>query len=471
MKSSIYISSEKIQLIGYIGSAVKTFITHPLPEGTMINGMITDGAFLAECLTAMRVKNPELFKDPVLVVDGSAILVKRIAAPKLNKKQYEQLVRDDFAESGEPAADLACGYQLMGPSNTALLACAANKAIVDSYIAAFKDVGVKLSAIRIGTQAILSYVASRPELQKKTFVLNVVDGVAMLSVIFENGVNVFMSRTRLYGDDKLLLAQTLIDNLSGLIQFNRSQKFNDITDSYYLGLDENDMRLLDSLNPHSDIKLDVINIFGGVKGGENMPPDAHFVYLNTRLGGDSIDLIRCRKGLERYKKTKGSRKSWAPLMLLYILIQFAPAAYFYYGIYNMDLEIDDINAKLRDEANIARLEEISGFESMSLMYNGVIRQHNERIESENAKVHVSGRLIDLIIYGYGGVTVSQFSFSDGSGSMRIGGVSESVADTVAYVNMLKNSDLVKSVRYSGYNQGLNFSLDVTLATLGEVADG
>ncbi|MDR1670077.1 MAG: hypothetical protein LBR76_08970, partial [Oscillospiraceae bacterium] len=240
MESSVYISSEQIQVVGYSGGVIREFVTHPLPEGTMINGMITDQAFLIECLASMRGEHPELFKKPSLVVDGSAILVKRIPTPKLGKKQYRQLVRDDFSEAGENADDLACGFQTL-PGGRALLACAADKSVIDNYTSAFKSVGVNLRSIRVGTQAIMSYIATRPELQQKSFVLNMIDGVTMLSLIFENGVNVFISRTRLYGDTKEQLAQTIIDNLGGLIQFNRSQKFGEVTDSYYLGVSAADL--------------------------------------------------------------------------------------------------------------------------------------------------------------------------------------------------------------------------------------
>jgi len=72
MESSIYVSAEQIQAIGYNGGAVVSFAAFPLPEGTMYNGTITDGAFLAECLASMKKENSDLFKGGVtLIVDGS----------------------------------------------------------------------------------------------------------------------------------------------------------------------------------------------------------------------------------------------------------------------------------------------------------------------------------------------------------------------------------------------------------------
>ncbi len=466
MESSVYISSEQIQVIGYSGGTIKQFVTHPLPEGTMINGMITDQSFLVECLSSMRGDHPELFKRPSLVVDGSAILVKRIAAPKLTGKQYRQLVRDDFSEAGENADELACGYQML-PGGTALLACAAAKNLVDSYTSAFKSVGVTLGSIRIGTQAIMSYIDSRPDLQKKSFVLNVIDGVTMLSLIFEDGVNVFISRTRLYGDTKEQLAQTIIDNLGGLVQFNRSQKFGEVTDSYYLGVSAADLRLLEALNPHMNVKLEVLDIFRDVRGAEQLPPNAHFAYLNTRPGKNSIDLIACRKELAAHRKKAKVTKRWIPFAVLYVIVLAMPIVYFYYQASLIDKDIEAVNAVLQDPANIAKQEELTALGNDTSKLRSVINQHKNKLIYDGTLTNISSEIVELFLDSYGpDVTIDSFVYSQSTGYVRVSGKGATENDPANYSDKIKASDLVLSVYQTGYGSDFSFSLEAILAPVG-----
>jgi hypothetical protein len=226
----------------------------------------------------MKKDNPELFKTGIsLVVDGSTILTRRLATPKLSGKRYLQLGRDDFTDSVEDANDLVCGYRKIDATDNAILACAVGKTLVDSYLSTFGEAGIKLDSIHIGVELILSYVKSRQELQKSTVVLNIIDGFTMLSMLFDNGNNVFMSRSRLYGEEKEQIYQHVLENLNGLIQFARSQNIGDITSSFYLGVGEGDLRLLEAFNPHPEIRLGTLSV---IEDQGDIPPSAHFACLN-----------------------------------------------------------------------------------------------------------------------------------------------------------------------------------------------
>lgn len=468
MKSSIYISTEQIQVIGHAGGSVKRLVTYPLPEGTMINGMITDHAFLTECLASMRKENPDLFKNPALIVDGSSILSRRIITPaKLDKKHIRQVVRDDFADTTENPNDLVCGYhKLGGAEKGAIFACAANKAQVDSYINTFKEAEIKLEAIHVGAQAILNFVDSQPELRKANFVLNLIDGVTMLSMIFENGVNVFMSRSRLYGEEKEPLFQNVIENLSGLIQFNRSQKFNDITHSYYLGINEGDMRLLDALSPYTDIKLEALNIFKSAKA--NLPPEAHFAYLNALLGNDSIDLISGRRELDKHVKSQRPKKLWIPLMAVYIVLLALPGGYFRYLVYQVDQEIAVVNDSINNPGIQERLTALRELSSDTTDINGIVNQMVEKEAWESSMAKISGDLLEMILISHGeDVTVTQFDFNEKTGVLRVGAVCVE-ADTIEkYINALYRSGMVTNVKYPGFDYNsdgmCSFTIDITLS--------
>jgi hypothetical protein len=470
MKSSIYISTEKIEVIGYVGRTVKKFVAYNLPEGTLINGMITDSAFLTECLTIMRQENPGLFSAPSLIVDGSAILSRRLITPKLSHKRYLQLVRDDFTDSTEDTGNLVCGYyKLDTKDEDAVLACAVDKGLVDAYISAFKSAGIKLQSMHIGVEALVNFIGANQDLKKASFVLTLIDGFTAVSMIFENGSNVFMSRARLYGDAKEQIFQNVLDNLNGLINFNRSQKFSEITQCYYLGVSDADMRLIDVLNPYNGIKMDNLDLFKS--GGAVLPPEAHFVYLNTLMPSNSINLIPARKELDKYRKSKKPKKLWIPLMLLYILILALPIAYMWWQVQGLNQSIDDVNAMLNNPANAEIQERLEKLKRDTDEYRRVRNQHADLIRWENGLVEITSHMLDLFNREFEDLArVERFEYSRNNNTVTLSALSYNpeISPIVAtrFVDSLMESGMVREIPFTGYSAvpdvGTRISITVRL---------
>jgi len=465
MKSSIYISAEQIQATGYAGGTIKSFVTYPLPEGTMYNGTIIDGVFLTECLARMKQSYPEVFKSGVtLIVDGSSILSRRLTTPKLSNKQYLQLVRDDFADSTDDPRDLVCGYRKLDSAQNAIFACAVNKAQIDSYISTFKDAGIRLDGIHMGAEVILNYVKAKPELQESTVVLNIIDGFTMLSMLFERGKNIFMSRTRLYGESREQIFQNVLENLNGLIQFTQSQKFDEITTSYYLGVGEADLGLLEAFNPHTDIKLGTLPIYQG-KG--ELPAYSHFACLNMLYGNGAIDLIAARKALDKYVKSKRPKKIWIPLLVAFIIVLAAPTVYLWLELGKINGKIDEINAYLNSPAIMQKQEEITALSREISFYDGIERQITDKFEWENGMPEATSRMLDHIILGHGmPVAVVNFDFNERTGVVRVTATCADATVSADYVDALINSGVARSVYYQGYGSGpqdtFTFTIDITL---------
>lgn len=465
MKTSIYVSTDQIQALGYVGSSVKQYVTYAIPEGTMYNGTITDSSFLTECLAQMKKGNPDLFKSDVsLVVDGGSILARRIATPKLSNKRYVQLIRDDFADSIGDPNDLVCGYRKLETSENAILACAVGKTQVDSYISTFKDAGVKLESIHIGAELILSFVKAKPELQRSTIVINVVDGNTMLSLLFENGVSIFMSRTRLYGDIKEQVIQSMLENLNGLIQFTRSQKFNEISTCYYLGVTENDLRLLQAYNPHGEISISTLSI---CETTEDIPPDAHFASLNMMYGAKGVDLVVARKDLDKFIKSKKPKKLWIPALAVYVLILAAAAVYLLMQVRKADDEIAALNSYINSPTVVAKMAEINAMNAETSFYLDIENQMNAKTDWENSMPKATANMLDLIIYKHGvAVSVSSLEFNESSGVVKVNASCAGANIAADYVNALYDCGVALNVEYTGYGSSAggtySFSVNITL---------
>jgi len=464
MKSSIYVSAEQIQVIGYAGSRVREFAACSLPEGIIYNGLIMDAPFLTESLISMKREHPGLFSGGVsLVMDGSSILSRRLFAPKLRNNQYLQLVRDEFIDSISSSNDLVCGYRRL--DEHAIMAFAVDKNQVDSYISAFKAAGIKTASIHIGVELLLSFINSIPELKHSTAVLNVIDGFTMLSMIFVGGSNIFTSRTRLYGDENDKIHSSILANLNGLLQFARSQS-HEITESFYLGLNEADLVVLQENNPYPVIRIDSLKIN---EGEPYIPPTAHFACLNTRFG-NGVDLLVARKELDKFIKRQRPKNLWVPALGIYILMLAGIAGFFLFEAARVGESAQDIYGYINSLAITARLELIETLQVETASYHNIARQAVEKAAWASSMPEAVSPMLNFVIYDHGvDITVTDFEFNERS-SIRVSAIAADAQFASDYIDALYDGGVARRVIYRGFGSGgsgmFTFTIDITLSLEG-----
>ena len=475
MKSSVYISPERIEAIGYTKSGrsfkINKYKVYYLPEGVMADGVITDGGVLTQCLDSMRRENPGLFKNTSLVIDGGSVSVKKFPAPKLKRRQYYRLIKDEFSDAADNFRELLLDYSIVkGKNNEAeILSCAADRNQAEEYISVFRNAGIKLKSVHIGAQTVMSYIESKLEFQNETLVINVIDALTMLSAIFENGVNVFMSRVRLNGENKESFLNDIANNLSGLVRFAKSEKISDITRVCYLGLEKGDTDIINSLNRHKEIEITEIETTGKDPENPEALPEALFAYLNIHLvsSPDGIDLIQSIKTLNQFKELTRPRRPEIAAFLAIVTLLAGTVVYFASQIYELTGNIEKIKGDIADvSVKSAELDEIM---NRTAKYSDIEIQLNQKKEAGNKLPEITNEILDLIFNADGEkITVSRIEFDESAGIIRIAARSVSELDSSDYAEKLKASGLVESVLYTGYSFGAgsdgiiyyNFNIDV-----------
>jgi len=463
MKSSIYISTEQIQVVGYLNGKVAMFVHHDLPEGVLYNGKIMDSILLTECLTSLKKDYPQMFKSGVaLVVDGSTILTRNINTPTLSHKNYLQLVRDDFAGSFEDKNDFVCGYHKFQPG--AILGCAVNKTFVDSYISTFKESGIKINAIHIGVETIINFVKSKDFLQKSTIIVNVLDGQTILSMVFVNGDNVFIQRTRLYGETRSEILENILDNLGNLLQFTQSQNHGAVTASYYFGLGDADVYQMNDIGRYENVKFSALKVYAKEP---RLTSEVHFAALSFEFSKKSINLFTASAELDKYIKNKKPKKWWIPTLAIYILAFGGVAGWNLFNLNKINNEIYEINNFLTSPEVEESIVAINQIISEVSFFNYIQNQVNERAAWESSMPAVVSSMINYILFDHGlDVQVSSFTFTESLGIVRINAVTTSAQISNDYVDLLYDIGLASHVTYLGYSSAadgtFSFSVDITL---------
>ena len=207
VKTVMFMSESGIEVMSYSdgkgGCSVGEHFTQPLEAGVIANGVVAIPGALVQHLSQIKKTRPSLAENVSLVVDSNLINVKRITAPKLKKNEYQQLAYDEMAESVGSDAGVICGFDFVNPksADSTLFICGAERSIVEGFIDAFKQAEIPLTSITVSVDGVINFVKTKTDLAKKTFIVNIVDRVNMLSIFFNEGEYLFSTRTRLLSED------------------------------------------------------------------------------------------------------------------------------------------------------------------------------------------------------------------------------------------------------------------------------
>jgi len=472
MKASVHISKNAIKVLAYNKSgsniSVKSYFTHPLPDECVINGVIIDPSPVIDGLLTLKSRYPQAFGDVSLVLEGSFVYTKRITVPgKLSSRMYNGIVRDEFAEISTDVENLICTYFPLTDNKDGskqVMACGVENAHAQTYISLFGSAGIRLSSIHLGVQSLLRFISTRNEIMGVPFVLNIIDDVIMLSMIYHNGVNMFQMRSRLYGETREQLVRSIADSLAGINQFNKSQNFPELSHSLYVGLDDSDVAMIIQANQYPEINFGILDIYKGSKGAEQLPPDAHFVFLNALMPDSEPDLFHNIRMLEKEKRQSKPKNVFAPIIGgLVAFIAIALGTVLVFSIL-MDIEVRDLRAWLNAPAQVEMAEHIAYLESNTESINALTEAVAEVKTKIEARPAISSQFI-LTILRTGGDDIDVSGISFNSSSSTFGVLATSVDDFSAavYVDALKRDTIIDNVYYTGRsysNDGFSFSIEV-----------
>ncbi|MDR2600572.1 MAG: pilus assembly protein PilM [Oscillospiraceae bacterium] len=474
MKSSIQISRHAIKVVSYTSGggsriAVKAFNTYPLPDECVMNGVIIDAAPVIDGLNSLKSQVPGAFKDASLVLDGSFVYTKKVTVPgKLTPIMYDRVIRDEFSEVAQDAENLLCSFYALADNpdgSKQILASGVENIHAQNYIAMFAAAGITLTSIHLGVQTLLRFISSKPELKTTPFVLNVIDDVILFSMIFQDGVSVFQSRTRLYGEDRVTIVNSTLNSLAGINQFIKSQNFADITHSLYIGLDSNDMELIASNNNYPDIRFGLLDIYGNSTGTEQVPADAHYAFLNALMPENAPDVFASIKMLERAKKGDKKINPMIPIGIITAAVIAITLGTLLILTTILNIDNNDMRDYLDSPAVFDERNEID----MLIIHTNRINTLSSAVEARtvelNSMPHVHRELFETVLSIAGEtVVVSSISFNYVDAKMSVTAITSEEFYASTFVENLRNNALIEDVYYTAYSTTAtghqSFSIDI-----------
>lgn len=228
------------------GARITAAASTQLPEGCLINGVITNEADLAEALKAFFADNKLPTGRVALIAGGSQFMHRIMELPAMSEKKRLAVLSHELSSSGAETTAPLDDYMLLSRDaktrTDTVLATRVEQSVIAGYDALANDAGFKLTCIDLGLAAPIKAVRTIPALQNGTFVVLQFDDDTISACLFVQGQYTYSTRSRLFNPRGTAESGTEIaQKLSGLIQFHIASKSEHQIDTvYFAGADAKD---------------------------------------------------------------------------------------------------------------------------------------------------------------------------------------------------------------------------------------
>ncbi|MDR0346861.1 MAG: pilus assembly protein PilM [Coriobacteriales bacterium] len=250
MDVSLYCSPTRLLLL--VGSVngqkatIDEFKVVPLPEQSMINGVITDKDTVTRFFQAVTQQFGPYRQDAVLVLESNNIRTKMMTLPRVKEDKLVSFVRQDFGEISEESDDVF-DFTVIGENGPEggleVLGIAAGRVLLQNYIDVLRAAGFKLKRIDVGSNSLRKIASFIPQLGSDNSILVHIDDVTLGITLYEQGMYRISQKYRLLnapGTDAR--RNEVVNNISSMVQFQKSQHRDfSINAIHVLGLPSNDM--------------------------------------------------------------------------------------------------------------------------------------------------------------------------------------------------------------------------------------
>ncbi|MGI5891675.1 MAG: type IV pilus biogenesis protein PilM [Bacillota bacterium] len=251
LTTSICLSNDSICVVLGNVSRTKIKIQYAvylkLPNGVITNGMIANRELLIAALKNIYENKNLPKKDVRFLVNSGSVLTKLVQVPVLPHKNLIEFTKSTFSGVAPNYNHLLYDYAVVSPKT--ILCSAMERDLVESYANIFNDLGIKLYSLDIPLNCIIKISRYFKALINKTYVISVLEGNSVFSVLFVNGEYTFSNVNFLMSDRGTPeWSGEIVRVISSLIQFNKSQKTeHEIGAAYFCGLSDEEQPICQTI--------------------------------------------------------------------------------------------------------------------------------------------------------------------------------------------------------------------------------
>ncbi|MEG1629710.1 MAG: hypothetical protein RR345_01225 [Erysipelotrichaceae bacterium] len=463
----LYISNEKLHVISGTFKRGNLTVDYSdrldLKNGTMLNGVIIDETALIHVLEELKKLSITHVK---VVINSSNILLKNQKVPHMTNRELLRFTREELSFMESSSQDLQYDYAWMSDhieneEGSRILCCGVELKLIQSYLDVFEQVGISVDAIDVSMNAISKLTTSMKELENKTYVISILEGMNLTSVLFYKNVFTFSKQTRLFStpqQDSYITEIT--NNISQLLQFLHTQYQDTQLESvYFTGFKEDEKEIFAALEESLHV---AVSTFPEASNITSTSID-HKMHLQDYITGCGSLMIRKNKikkdiDLKAAIKQEIEESKWKPLIpyailpLVLVLIFTSVFAYQFTKANALSNDLDDKKIELaqlkKKQSNKADLLRIKNYQVLQKQILDLKQVQNNILSYPDifslAITQING------LTGYS-IDLLNVSYGRGDGTIIIRAQAKNVGDAAKYVVRLKQTGFFLDVVYRGYN--------------------
>ncbi len=215
-----------------------------LPEGCLINGVITNEADFSAAVGAFWKQNDLPRKNVSVTLNSSQFLSRMVTVPLLPPKKLQEIARRELSAM-ENRQNAITDYMVLGPAekgrSQVILANSVESGFLESHIALAEGLGLKLCRIDTSMASVLQLLRFLPAPGQETYILMLFDGDNVASILMDSGTYKYSSRNRLFSAHATPeFGNEVTTAISGVAQFQSSSKGAPISSVYFAGCTDAD---------------------------------------------------------------------------------------------------------------------------------------------------------------------------------------------------------------------------------------
>ena len=343
---------------------------------------------------------------------------------------------------------------------------AAEAETLEDIVGICKEIKLKVEDITVPMEGYLKGLTRIKEYEKMTAIFLLFEDSSVTSVLYQNGVYMYSTRSRIFSEKGTVdFGTEIVRNISGILQFYSTRKADTpITGVYYAGCAQDDFEVcipgIENMNltvrpMETDFQFeadgeaeDWLVCIGAMITDKKKQVNLY------RTWGQSLD------GTEVQKGSVGKHLVVPGVTLLICLALIAGV-----NVWNMvtKSQVEEVNTWIQDSDNQKAYKEANKVKKKSEQITEAQSQVNQMKQNLATYPDLTEEMIATIVNSSGSqINVQIESMDAETGLLTFHAVSNAVIDIPGYVSRLTDTGLFSSVDYSGYQfEDGEYSLDLS----------
>lgn len=459
MVTSVYLSNNTVRVLEGTGGknsiSVGRICEMQLPEGCLINGVITNAAGLEAELKDFWAENKLSNKNVMLIIGSSQFTVKELELPKMSNKKLVDMLPREMSDAERKEAPL-CDYMYLRKQDKKgamhLIGAMVERNFLDDYVQLFKKLGISVEGIQMVRTSMLSVFALLPELTDKTCIIQTLDGNNLTSILLVEGSYRYSTRVRLFNEEGTPeFAREIARNVSTIIQFNSMNKDSAPVKEYCIGgLKDRE----DCISAVESLGLKEFDL--SLKAKLDLPDGEEARDYLPELGalaahGKGINFYLAYKKNPERQKAVGEALHYAIPGAVVLGICAAICGGLFFRNTLKQAELDELDAYLMDMNNLEMSMEADRLSAELAVLKRKTAAAQTMEEAVGSYPKINSKVTDTVI-ACGGRTVEieVQSYLAETGTLSLLATAANVTEINAFIDRLELANIFERVEYTGY---------------------